>query len=114
MSQMTARALATATEQLAFVAPLGQPSDDACASGLGVTSVLLQRKRELSANEFRTGDAALAGREGQEPVVVARQGDRRRLLSGECHESNMTWRDTVCQGGSVRGPGATSAEAPAS
>ena len=45
VSQISAAALRAGTEQLTLVAALPQHSDDACASGLRMSAVLLEDER---------------------------------------------------------------------
>ena len=90
MSQMSADPLPAGTEQLALVAALPQSSHDASASRLGMPAVLLENEGKLLPNELRARDAALAGRAGEQPIVLRVKGDGGRLLSRECHKSNMT------------------------
>jgi len=52
VSQMSASALPTGTEQLAFVAALAQGSDDARASRLGMPTVLFEHQGQVLADEF--------------------------------------------------------------
>jgi hypothetical protein len=52
VSQMSAAGLPAATEQLALVAALGQHSDNARASRLGMTSVLFEHESQLLPDEF--------------------------------------------------------------
>jgi hypothetical protein len=49
---MSAAALPAGTEQLALVAPLGQLSDDARTSRLGMPAVLLEYKGKVLPDEF--------------------------------------------------------------
>jgi hypothetical protein len=51
---MSAAALLAAAEQLALVHALFQPADDACASGLGMSAVLLKDQRQVLPDELRT------------------------------------------------------------
>jgi hypothetical protein len=52
VSPMSAAALPAGTEQLAFVAALGQRSDNARAARLGMPSVLFEHKSQLLPDEF--------------------------------------------------------------
>ena len=90
MSQISAAVLPATTKRLALVAALGQRSDDARASRLGMTSVLFEHESEVLSDELRTRDAAFAGSTGEQPIVLRIQRDGGRLLPGKCHESNMT------------------------
>ena len=92
VSQMSAAALPTGTKQFAFVAALCQGPDDASASRLGMTTVLLEHKGEVLSDELRTRDPALASGVGEQPIILWVKGDSGRLLSRECHGSNMTRR----------------------
>src|SRR6266487_4919675 len=95
---MSAAALPAGTEQLALVAALRQRSDDARAARLGMPPVLLEHKSQVLSDEFRTRTPTLARRQGEQPIVLRIQGDRRRLLTGQCHKSNMTRREQGRQG----------------
>ena len=74
---MSAAALPPGTEQLALVTALRQRSDNARTSRLGMPAVLLEHKREVLSDEFRTRDSTLASPEssrsssGSRAMVVA-------------------------------------------
>src|SRR6266849_3802747 len=87
---MSAAALPTATEQLALVPALRQSADDSCASRLGMPAVLFEHEGEVLPDELRTRDTALAGRMREQPIVFRIERNRRGLLPGQCHRSNMT------------------------
>src|SRR5262245_62537187 len=95
VSQMSAAALPAGTEQLALVSALRQRTDNASASRLGMTTVLLEDKSEVLSDEFRTRDATFASGPGEEPVVLGVKGDGGRFLPRECHGSNMTRLERV-------------------
>ena len=80
VSQISAAASAAATEQLAFVAPLGQGGDDAAASWPGVPSILLEHEGKVLADELRSRNAPLAGGAGEQPIVFRVERNRRRLF----------------------------------
>src|ERR1043166_2190489 len=80
-----------AGKDFALVAALPQPLDHAGARGARMPPILLEHQRELLANEFRPRHAALAGRSREQAVIRGIKGDRRRLLPGECHGSNITF-----------------------
>ena len=90
VSQINAAALAAGTEQLGLVAALPQRSDDARASGLRMSAVLLEDERQMLSDELGTRDPTLLRSPGKQPVILRIQRDGRRLLFRECHGSNMT------------------------
>jgi hypothetical protein len=65
VSQMSAAALPAGTEQLALVAALRQHPDDASASRLGMTAILLQHQGKVLADELGTRDPTLASGPGE-------------------------------------------------
>jgi hypothetical protein len=78
---MSAAALPAGTEQFTLVAALVERRDDPAASGLGVSTVLLQHESKLLPNELRARESAFAHSQAEQPVVFRVQCDRRRLLS---------------------------------
>src|SRR5690349_2440454 len=61
-------------------------------------AVLFEHESKLLTDEFRSRNPALAGGPRKQPVVYRVQRDGGRLLSGKCHESNMTRRVLPGQG----------------
>lgn len=82
LSQMIAAALASATEQLAFVPALGERPDSAGAGRLRMPPVLFEHQRQLLPNELRARHTPLAGGARQEAIVLRVERDGRRLLPG--------------------------------
>ena len=80
VSQISAAGLPAGTEQLALVAALPQCSDDARASGLRMSTVLLEDERQMLSDEFGTRDPTLLRSSGEQPVVLRIQRDGGRLL----------------------------------
>ena len=105
MSQMRAAALPAGTEQLALVAALFQPADDARTARPGMSAVLLKDQRQMLPDELRTRNASLLRGSGKQPVVFRIQSDGRRLFSHKCRESNMTRQWSGVKPGSRRTPG---------
>src|SRR5215470_5236565 len=95
VSQMSAAALPAGTEQLTLVAALGQLTDDAGASRLGMAAVLLEHESEMLSDEFRPRNPTVARGPREQPVVLRIQGDGGGFLPRECHRSNMTRRQTA-------------------
>jgi hypothetical protein len=69
---MRAAVLATATKELALVAPFGQRAKDSRTPRFGMTAVLLEHKGKPLSNELRTRHRASAtDRPGSSAIVVA-------------------------------------------
>jgi hypothetical protein len=71
VSQMSAAALAAGTEQLALVAALRQGTDDAGASRLGMSAVLLEDQGELLPDDMTRREAIVKPRRAR-PFVIQR------------------------------------------
>ena len=92
VSQISAAALPAGTEQLGLVAAFPQRPDDARASGLRMSAVLLEDESQMLSDELGTRDPTFLRSPGEQPVVLRIQRDGGRLLFRECHGSNMTRR----------------------